>query len=1009
MRRVSGILAVLLLAPPALGGTPSLQRLASAYKASVQDYQDGKFRRAYARGKKLAAILTRSGASARLDEKVHLLLGKTARRLGEAALAVRHYKRARTRMQARLGAESPEVANLERLVMRLQAPEASEPTDEKVEAPTPTATAPSKPRPRRRSPPRPLPPVATKPLSPRRVDRWGEPLGPGVLRRLGGDPLKLPKAGARIALAPDGSRLWVGTDKGELRLWDVATGKVVLAPDYPGKMYRPNPAPGPTPGLIVGCDDGAVRFLDAATGATTRTVRPQGWPAGKTIYRPMYAPGSDTFALWRREDFRLFDASSGKLRREIRPSDSYLGVPALSPTGTRASGTRVSGNIRFWDTETGAELEGVPAWPAKGSAQQLQFSPDGRTYAYKYQAPNSWRFQVRKVDSHELVLDLDLHLAWSNSIHYLDDGKRVLAAGSGGARVFDLATGKETLVVPLPFASIQDVAVSPDETKLAARVNDTEGGVWDLATGKELFYRPHHRLPVTGAVFSLDEARLVTFSPDRGIVWDLETGESLRTLRAPPPDREASKWIGSPIRHTAGPVSWGVSDTPPAITLGYLGSREIFRLDRTTLEPLAGCTETGEARGHPYVGPDASDLVRLQITLGHLTVLDPATCTPIASHDLSEQKNYPDYSHVTLAPHTDVLLSLVREGRARLWHLATGRHLGSYRSRPLSVKASQWDRAGARLYVLGIDGTLDIVDTRELLGEEPVEELPVLRLPGGASQIVDVQPSADGSSFYLVRGRHRLERWRAAGPTREAVTDLSGRVLRSVTPSPSEKLLVAAYEDGRVEVLDAAALSWEDDLASPPLASASWKRIPPEEDTLPARGSSYERVDAKAWLAKPETEKLTDLVERIQRGSAGGYYPLVNAAKRLVREREVHALLVKLLTLKLPEMNALRTSRITVFSDDGVRDLEGETTIDDSAFKEELLYAIRDGVPPESPLLEGIFAAYEAEERPMMRMRIVRALGKIGGTKAQGFLRQVIEREKGTNSPALQEATRRRK
>jgi len=62
---------------------------------------------------------------------------------------------------------------------------------------------------------------------------------------------------------------------------------------------------------------------------------------------------------------------------------------------------------------------------------------------------------------------------------------------------------------------------------------------------------------------------------------------------------------------------------------------------------------------------------------------------------------------------------------------------------------------------------------------------------------------------------------------------------------------------------------------------------------------------------------------------------------------------------------------------------------DDPNFKEQLLYIIRDGLEPDCPLLERLFAAYRTEPHPYTRMRIVRAVGRIGGDKARAFLEDV--------------------
>ncbi len=77
--------------------------------------------------------------------------------------------------------------------------------------------------------------------------------------------------------------------------------------------------------------------------------------------------------------------------------------------------------------------------------------------------------------------------------------------------------------------------------------------------------------------------------------------------------------------------------------------------------------------------------------------------------------------------------------------------------------------------------------------------------------------------------------------------------------------------------------------------------------------------------------------------------------------------------------------------------------IDSADFKEQLLYIIRDGLEPDCPLLERMFKAYRNEPHNYTKMRIVRAVGRIGGDKARAFLEDVSGEGEGL---AAEEAKR---
>src|SRR5271165_961416 len=58
------------------------------------------------------------------------------------------------------------------------------------------------------------------------ADRYGDPLPPGALARLGTARLRAGTTIMAVAFSPDGrSLLTVGQDDGRIILWDVATGK----------------------------------------------------------------------------------------------------------------------------------------------------------------------------------------------------------------------------------------------------------------------------------------------------------------------------------------------------------------------------------------------------------------------------------------------------------------------------------------------------------------------------------------------------------------------------------------------------------------------------------------------------------------------------------------------------------------------------------------------------------------------------------------------------------------
>jgi DNA-binding beta-propeller fold protein YncE len=224
-----------------------------------------------------------------------------------------------------------------------------------------------------------------------------------------------------IAFSPDGQTIAEGGDGRLVRLWDVATGHerlelpgsmgsptgtyprltvtdVAFSPDgrsvavaMSGEAVRPLPGQPSTPIFSIKLFDtrnGRLKWEHQGTGNWLHGIACS--PDGGTL---AYADGAAT----------LLDMRTGGWRQTLKPIGGYVGDVAFSPNGRflagagsdffRQGGFGGEGRVTLWDLPTGSIVHTLKG--PTGRAQQVAFSPDGRSVAAAGSGPpRAWRARV---------------------------------------------------------------------------------------------------------------------------------------------------------------------------------------------------------------------------------------------------------------------------------------------------------------------------------------------------------------------------------------------------------------------------------------------------------------------------------------------------------------------------------------------------------------------------------------------------------------------------------------
>jgi WD40 repeat protein/serine/threonine protein kinase len=397
--------------------------------------------------------------------------------------------------------------------------------------------------------------------------------------------VSLPGMVNALALSPDGSVVLSAAtilasesnlDKGEVRLWEAATGDLLYPPlPHPEPVWAVAFSPnGRT--FLTGCRDrharlwltatglpmgppmpheGNVRSLTFSrdgrlflTGSASDRGRAQLWvaPAASAIGMPLLpAPvaGSSRpsdMREWYRgvaaspdgkylissadrgaRPLRLWDARSRKELGELGPFESWPVGVAISPDSRLVAVSTHSGHVQLASLLTRQTVG--PHLNPKATITSLTFSPDGRSLLTPLASGTLQRWDV----SSGARLGEPLHPGCQCATAWSPYGDRIIATGPEGVSIWDAPSGK-CLAQHQEGDNLTALVIAPDGLTFATGHSNRSVRFWRTddahLTGRHL----PHKDAVVALAFSSDGRLLVSGSNDLTTrLWDVTTGMPL--------------------------------------------------------------------------------------------------------------------------------------------------------------------------------------------------------------------------------------------------------------------------------------------------------------------------------------------------------------------------------------------------------------------------------------------------------------------------------------------------
>ena len=619
---------------------------------------------------------------------------------------------------------------------------------------------------------------------------------------------------ASATLTPDGAQMLTAGKDGTLKLWDLATTRLVRTfAGHRGAVTAIALSPDGSRALSGG-EDKTIRLWELATGQLIRTVYAHLDASGGVSSVAFSPDGGRLLSSNRWESaVKLWDAGTGRLVRMFHhakgPLRSGVSAAVLSPDGTRVA---TAGNgekaVKIWNAETGQLLQAF-AEPVRGT-HKVAFSPDGRRLLLAdSKSITLWDTEsgasLRTLGSHGLSDLYDILVAFSadgalaltadheNGLELwsVETGQpvrtfkpglgRVVAVSRDVARavtvglsrtfkLWDIASRQELGAFERYASSVDSVAASPDGTRLLTLDNRVR--LWDAASGR--LAHTLKEVTVRSVAFSPDSTRVLSGSFNAIKLWDAATGQLVREMRTSAADRVAFSADGTRL------LSYG-ADTRPAQS------------------PKQGTKQDKAAERE-----------------GSVIVWDAVTGQPVDSFKVPSNLGFrPPAAFSSDA--TRFLSPADYDQPIKVWDVAAGQIVHTFGGRASNfTQATAFSPDGAQVASGHIDGAVKLW--------EPASGR-IVRTVWHSKSVQAIAFSRDGTRLLTGSADAKVKLW--DGATGQLVRTFEGHssTVRSVAFLPDEKRVLSGGDDGTARIWDAAT---GEQLAMLLTANDEWLVITPE-------------------------------------------------------------------------------------------------------------------------------------------------------------------------------------
>jgi predicted NACHT family NTPase len=184
------------------------------------------------------------------------------------------------------------------------------------------------------------------------------------------------------------------------------------------------------------------------------------------------------------------------------------------------------GMIRLWETDTCQELLTIKAH--EGIASCVTFHPSNNIIA---SCGRDSKIKLWSGETVENLRILESKGCFPISIRFSPDGKKIAGSYSDAKlRLWDIQTGQLLKTFDGHTEKVITIVFSQDGQTIVSGSFDQTIKFWHAESGQCVGMLEGHCDPIESLAFSLDERLLVSSGGDLIKIWDMSTGECIRTL-----------------------------------------------------------------------------------------------------------------------------------------------------------------------------------------------------------------------------------------------------------------------------------------------------------------------------------------------------------------------------------------------------------------------------------------------------------------------------------------------